>query len=407
MPVWGQAETPPDPASDLEDGEVDPERRAAFEQIARFTLAMEQIRRLHVEAGKEVDYGMLIDGAIEGMMSKLDPYSEYLENESVEDLRDETRGAFGGVGLVINRGPRFITVVSPVEDSPGWEAGLVAGDQIVAIEGESARGITVEEAVDRLRGEPGTEVRIRVRRPSENRSFDITLTRAVVKNRSVPDHRLLTDDIGYLRVKLFNDTTARLLRSELTELGKRGVKGVVLDLRGNPGGLLSSAIEVAGLFLPRETLVVYTRGKGDEPRREFFTSTRPHRLEPELAVLVNEGSASAAEIVSGALQDHGRAMLVGGKTFGKASVQSILPMPDGSALRLTTAQYFTPSDRLIQDEGIEPDVPVAMSMREWLRVREPFSDEWNWERDSQIEKAVELLRRRLSSDGDSEAGGED
>ncbi|MEX2606313.1 MAG: S41 family peptidase [Kiritimatiellia bacterium] len=374
----------------------------AFEEIARFTLALEQIHQRYLEAGEEVDYDDLIDGAIAGMMSKLDGYSDYMEGDSLKWLEETTRGRFGGVGVVINQEGDWITVVSPIEDSPGWEAGLLAGDQFVTIDGQSARGIGITGAVEKLRGEPGTDVDVRVRRPSENRIFEVTLTRSIIENPSVNEHRILEDGIGYLRVKTFTETTAQLLRRELTALNRKNVKRLVLDLRGNPGGLLDSAVEVAGLFLPLDTLVVYTRGRDESQRKEYRTTLPPHRLNPELVVLVNRGSASASEIVSGALQDYGRAVLVGQTTFGKASVQSIVPLPDGSALKLTTASYHTPHDREIHEKGIEPDERVEFSPRQWMQIQTGMREATDWEADPQLMRAVELLQGREDAADENE-----
>lgn len=402
--LWAQEEKSPPmdlPVDVIEEGVEEDDHRKAFEQLARFTLAMEQIHRLHSSTDNEASYEKLVDAAIKGMMSELDNYSGYMEDDNLRELRDKTRGAFVGVGVVINRGPRYVTVVSPIEDSPGWEAGLAAGDQIAAIDGESAKGASLEAVVDRLKGEPGTDVEVRIRRPSENRSFSVTLTRRLVENKSVANHQVLDNSVGYVRIKTFTQNTARLMRGELTGLKKKGVEKMILDLRGNPGGLLESAVEVAGLFLPLDTLVVYTEGAREEKRKEYRTPTRPHRLEPELIILVNEGSASAAEVVSGALQDYKRARLVGTQTFGKASVQSIIPLPDGSALRLTTAQYFTPNERQIHEIGIEPDETVALSMPQWLRLRGRNLEESEWEKDPQLKRAVELLLADLDS-GDEE-----
>jgi carboxyl-terminal processing protease len=276
----------------------------------------------------------------------------------------------------------------------------LAGDEIVQIDGQSARGIGISEAVEKLRGEPGTDVEVRIHRPSENRNFNVTLTRSIIENPSVNEHRILEEGIGYIRVTTFTETTARLLRRELTALNRKQVKGLVLDLRGNPGGLLRSAVEVAGLFLPQGTLVVYTQGREDTERENYRTSIPPHRLDPKLVVLVNRGSASASEIVAGALQDHGRARLVGQPTFGKASVQSLLPLPDGSALKLTTASYFTPNDREIHEKGIEPDEEVAFSMRRWLILQRGLRDGEGWEEDPQMVRAVEWLREADAVDGE-------
>jgi carboxyl-terminal processing protease len=376
--------------------EVSREHQVALEQMARFTLALEQIRRLHAGSGAEVDYETLIDNAIAGMMSKLDRHSSYLDTKDAQSMKAESQGVFGGIGVVISLVNNGIAVVSPIEDSPGWTAGLLARDVIVDIDGTPTRGMTVEAASALLRGDPGTEVKLKVRRPGENKVLEFALTRAIIETRPVQRHRVLTEEIGYIRVNSFAQNTAALLREEMTALNKRNMRGLVLDLRGNPGGLLESAVEVAGLFLPKGTLVVFTKGREAEGRKDYLTHTRSHRFQPALVILVNEGSASASEVVSGALRDHQRAKLVGKKTFGKASVQSILPLPDGSALRLTTATYFTPSEKEIHEKGIVPDVEVSLPMRLWRELQEAPAEGWEWKNDPQLLKAVELLQEALA-----------
>ncbi len=403
--LWAQEEAPAGTMPDLlepEGEETVPDERIALEQMARFTLALEQIHRLHASSGNPVTYEELIDGAISGMTGKLDRYSDYLEGSSLERLQDQTRGSFVGIGVVINQGPRFIRVVSPIEGSPSWDAGIAAGDLITSVDGDSMRDLPMDQVVNRLKGEPGTEVTVGLRRPGERRNFQVKLTRRLIENRSVGTYELLEEKIGYVRVKTFSQDTAQLLRKEMTGLVKKDVEGLVLDLRGNPGGLLGAAVDVANLFLPKETLVVFTQGNEPESRKDYFTESRPHRLNPKLIVLVNEGSASASEVVSGALQDHDRARLVGMKTFGKASVQSILPIPGGSALKLTTAMYYTPSEREIHEVGLEPDEEVSLPMHRWLRMRNRPAENWNWEEDPQLKRAVELLREDLGIEKDEE-----
>ncbi len=393
MPLSAELPDPSVPPGDTSALEppVSREHQEALQQMARFTLALEQIRRLHASKGEEIRYEVLVDHAIEGMMSGLDRFSSFLDSDDARSMREESQGAFGGIGVVIQSLQQWITVVSPIEDSPGWEAGLLAHDRIVAIDGESTRGMTVEGASARLRGRPGTEVHLRVSRSGREAPLDLTLVRAVIETRPVQRLRMLNPDTGYIRVNSFARNTAPLLRQELTALSKRKARRLVLDLRGNPGGLLDAAVEVASLFLPRGTLVVYTLGREEADRTDHVTKNRPHRFAPELVVLVNEGTASAAEIVSGALQDHRRARIVGRRSFGKASVQSILPLPDGSALRLTTGYYYTPSHRAIHEKGIVPDVEVDLSALIWREVANAPAENWDWSPDSQIRKAVELL----------------
>jgi carboxyl-terminal processing protease len=384
----------------LEEG-VKAEEKLRVEQMARFTLAMEQIHERYVAAGKPITYQELIDGAIDGMMSRLDSYSTFIGTEDLQMFQETTQGEFGGIGVVINRQGSWVTVVSPIEDSPGWEAGLQPGDRFVKIGGEDAEGFTVQQAVQRLRGEPGSEVEVEMFRRSENLTYTVTLVREIIETPSVEPHEVLQEGVGYLRVTLFAEDTARRIRRELTAMGREGVTSVILDVRGNPGGLMTAAVEVAGLFLPNETLVVYTVGKEGGRENEYRTEARPHRLEPELVVLVNGGSASAAEIVAGALQDEGRATLVGSTTFGKASVQSVVPMPDGSALKLTTATYYTPSGREIHENGIVPDVQVPFSIGRWVQSD---WDDVSWKTDPQIVRAVKVVTGQSAQEQDEHSG---
>jgi carboxyl-terminal processing protease len=381
----------------LPEPSVSEEDTLRVEQMIRFTMALEQIHERYVEAGESVSYEDLIDGAISGMMSRLDPYSEFMELEDLQTFQETTQGEFGGIGVVINRRGNWVTVVSPIEGSPGWEAGLQPGDRFVEIDGESAEGYSVQQAVQKLRGIPGTEVSVRLSRPSENSSFQVTLTREIIETPSVEPHRILEEGIGMVRVTLFAEDTAQRVRRELTAMGRKDVTSVVLDLRGNPGGLLHAAVDVAGLFLPPDSLVAYTQGKEEELHKEYRTSSRPHRMKPDLVILVNGGSASASEIVSGALQDLNRATIVGTTTFGKASVQSLVTLPDGSALKMTTATYFTPSGREIHQKGIEPDENVVFPMGRWFRLQ---ADEANWELDPQMKKAVEIFRSKSEDSGE-------
>ncbi len=384
--------------SSMEDA-LSEDHKEALEEMARFTVAMEQIRRLHVEGGGQEDLGYkeLVDAAIAGMMGRLDRFSSYVSGRDVEDLKVETQGEFGGIGAVVSSDGRWIRIVSAIEEGPSWDAGLQPQDQVIEIDGESVRGWTVQQAVDKLRGPPGSEVKLRLRRPGENRVFEVSLARQVIRTRSVRKHVLLEPGIGYVRVSSFADPTADLLRRELTALDKAGAESLILDLRGNPGGLLRAAVEVSALFLPKDSLVVKTKGREGEVKSEYRTQTRPHRLDPKLVVLINRGSASASEIVSGALQDSDRAEIIGEKSFGKASVQSILPLPDGSALRLTTATYYTPSAREIHGKGIEPDERVRFSLGRLRQLQMIPASERDWAGDPQVQKALEWLRADDSS----------
>jgi carboxyl-terminal processing protease len=376
----------------------------AYEKIALFTRVLEQIRANYVDPSK-AGYDQLIDGALSGMLQSLDPHCEFMDLESYSAMKDDTSGQFGGLGIVVSLRDGLLTVVAPMEDTPSYRAGMLAGDRIVEIDGQPADRLDLSDAVKALRGAPGTRVVLRVLRgrSDELKSFD--LVREKIELRTVKDARLVGDDIGYLRITQFSEPTADLLREEIDRLVEQGLRGLVLDLRNNPGGLLSSAIEVSQLFLERGDEVVSTLGRTGRQDKPYLARGRTHYRFP-LAILVNSASASASEIVAGALQDHQRAVLVGEKTFGKGSVQSVVPLDDGTAIRLTTAKYYTPSHRVIHEHGIEPDIVVAMppeDLRDLMMVRAHPGD---WEftelsddererlravRDPQLDRAVDLL----------------
>lgn len=371
----------------------------AFEAMELFTLALEQIRRNYVDVD-QTSYSNLVHGALQGMLESLDAHSSFLNVDAYEGMRDDTKGQFGGLGIVITMRDGVLTIVSAMEDTPGFRAGLMYGDRIVEIDGETTEGLDLQDAVDRLRGEPGTRVTITIERgePAETESIDIT--RADIQVPVVKDTRMLDNRIGYTRIVTFNEQTADLLEQKLGELETAGMEALVLDLRNNPGGLLSAAIDVAQLFLDRGDEIVSTQSRDDE---QVFRSRSRAKVKVPMAILVNGGSASGSEIVAGALQDHKRAVLVGEKTFGKGSVQSVLPLKDGSALRLTTARYYTPSDRAIHDRGIEPDIVVPMDPEDWNRLMIQRAREENPEAfpdlelpdepvtDRHIERAKEML----------------
>jgi len=343
----------------------------AYDAIALFTQVLEEVHRSYVDTD-EAGYDALIRHALSGMLQELDPYSQFLDKETYKDIQDDTSGHFGGVGIVISLKKGLLTVVSPMEDTPGFRAGILSGDIIVEVDGEETRDQGLSDAVKKMRGEPGTDVLLKILRPSTHHIEEITITRETIDVASVKDAEMVRDGIGYIRVTQFNEPTGTALKAELETLVKEGMNGLVLDLRGNPGGLLTSAAEVAELFLPRGELIVFTKGRNASTDGDPFVSTgRAHYTAKDfpMVILVNHASASASEIVAGALQDHKRAMLVGEKTYGKGSVQSIRPLEDGSAIKLTTAKYYTPSERVIHDNGIEPDHTVVMSMEDLFQLR--------------------------------------
>ncbi len=311
---------------------------------------------------QEVENEELIEGAISGMLRTLDPHSSYLNPDAYKELQVETKGSFGGIGIEITIRDGVLTVVSPLEGTPAYELGIEAGDQILRVDGEPTKDMSLMEAVKKMRGPKGTRVVLTIMREGFTTPKDFVITRATIAIKSVRT-KILEPGYGYLRLSQFQSTTLRDLRQALVKLEKenRPMKGLVLDLRNNPGGLLDQAVKASDEFL-NEGLIVYTGGrlKSQDMRFEAHRNTKPHAY--PIVVLVNEGSASAAEIVAGALQDHKRAVVVGVKTFGKGSVQTVMPLRNGAALRLTTALYYTPSGRSIQAKGIEPDIVVKRQL---------------------------------------------
>lgn len=311
---------------------------------------------------EEVKVDDLVNGAIKGMLQTLDPHSSYLTPDMMKQVEVETRGMFGGLGIEIGIKDGVLTVIAPIEDTPAFRAGLKSMDQIVRIEKEPTKDLTVMDAVKRLRGDPGTKVTIWILREGFTEAKPFTITRDIIKIKSVKS-KPLGDGIGYVKLLQFQQDSDEEVEKAVQALLKEkdGLRGLVLDLRNNPGGLLDQAVKVADMFID-SGLIVYTDGRLENQKSKWFAHTEGTYTRFPMVVLVNAGSASASEIVSGALQDHGRAILLGTKTFGKGSVQTILPLEDGSALRLTTARYYTPNGRSIQATGIEPDIEVRDGM---------------------------------------------
>jgi len=326
-----------------------------YKDIKTFSEVLDMVRKNYVD---EVDTTNLMQGAINGMIRSLDPHSSFMTPELYKELEVETQGQFGGVGIEIMLIKDILTVVSPIEDTPAFRAGLKPGDQILKIDGKSTKDITIMEAVKQLRGAKDTKVTITIIREDMATPKDITLTRAIIQVKSVK-HKKLEDNFSYIRIAAFQDRTADDLRKALKELDDKNkpMKGLILDLRNDPGGLLTQAIDVSDIFLKSGT-IVSTRGRVKAMETKSVAKNDHIEISCPIVVLVNEGTASAAEIVAGALQDNARALIVGTQTFGKASVQTVIPLEDGSALKLTTARYYTPNGRSIQAEGITPDIIV-------------------------------------------------
>ena len=328
----------------------------AYSKLKIFGDVLSIIQSSYVE---EVNMDNLVKGAINGMVETLDPHSSYLTPEMLKQVEVETKGIFGGLGIEIGMKDGVLTIIAPIEDTPAARAGLKSGDRIVRIEKETTKSMNVMDAVKRLRGEPGTKVSITISREGVPEPKVYTLTRELIKIRSVKS-RPLEDGLGYIRLIQFQQDSHQEVERALQEFlkSKSGLKGLILDLRNNPGGLLDQAVRVADEFI-ESGLIVYTDGRVEAQKTKYSARKEGTHTGFPIVVLVNAGSASASEIVAGALQDHGRAIIIGTRTFGKASVQTILPMDDGSALRLTTARYYTPNGRSIQAKGIEPDIVVS------------------------------------------------
>lgn len=338
--------------------------RDAYASLDTFANIIHMVQRHYVE---DVTTEDLIQGAIDGMMSSLDPHSAYLTPELYRELQVDTRGSFGGLGIEITVREDVLTIITPLEDTPAHKAGVKPGDQIIKIDDQLTKGMTLMEAVALMRGPKGTDVILTLRRDGAADLLDTRITREIIKVKSVKDAKLYQDKYGYIRVTQFQDGTSRELADAIAKLQKEvggpdKLEGLVLDLRLNPGGLLNEAVKVSDLFLDAG-LIVYTEGRVENQKQRFLAQNDGDEGDRAMVVLIDEGSASASEIVAGALQDHKRAVIVGTQSFGKGSVQTILPLDRDSALRLTTAKYYTPSGRSIQATGIEPDVVVDRNVR--------------------------------------------
>jgi carboxyl-terminal processing protease len=367
-----------------------------YKYLRIFTDALRIVKENYVE---QVSMKDLIYGALNGMTKSLDPFSSFFTPKQYESFRQETEGEFGGVGIEIGMEKGRPVVISPIEGTPAFRAGIKAGDVILEVNGEDTSNMSLIDVVQRIRGKVGTKVQLTIYRKGMEKPMKIELERALIKIESVRWTTL--GDVGYIKLSQFNENVSVQVERALKELTSQKVKGVILDLRNDPGGLLSEAVNVADLFLPEGRLVVYTRSRNGETQKYFARRKTVVPDELPVIVLINKGSASASEIVAGALQDYKRAVILGEKSFGKASVQNIIPLEDGSALKLTVAHYYTPLGRLIHNKGIVPDVQVAMdeNQEEALQeaIRQKRLEGKNGlilipEKDPQLSKAIELIR---------------
>ena len=339
-----------------------------YRNVEQFRDVLEVVNRQYVDA-EAASLEKLTQAALSGMLSSLDPHTDFLPAKQFDSLRTETSQEYGGLGIQVElRGGRM-TIIAPISGSPADKAGLARGDQILKVNGESIEGLGLDAMIERLRGKPGTTVTVSVFRPSTDSTRDYRIVRRLIETKSVESVQLLDHGIGTVTITNFYEKTGDEFADALGELEKQGMQALILDLRNNPGGLLSAAVEVAGLFFNRGELIVYTQGRDAASRQNLNSRNRSGAKAYPVAILMNSGSASASEIVAGALQDAGKAVIVGETSFGKGLVQSILPLRGGDAIRMTTSQYFTPKGRQIQERGVKPDIELVIPVEEESRVR--------------------------------------
>jgi len=371
-----------------------------YRELDIFAEGLATIEEKYVEDKSPQD---LVYGAMEGMLLSLDAYSQFLTPEDYKNLMVETEGQFGGLGIEITIRNGLLTIVSPIEDTPAWQAGIEAGDIILKIDGELTKSITLNEAVKKLRGKPKTKVTLTIVRDREEilerKVFDVTIERDIIKIKDIKRAMILEDDIGYVKISEFRENTAKDLAKALASINKEKMKALIIDVRNNPGGLLSSAIDISSQFLEDGKLIVSTRSRsGPEQtyKSRFFTKKY---LDIPIVVLINKGSASGSEILAAALRENNRAVLLGETTFGKGSVQTIIPVSDGSALRLTTSKYYTPSGASIHEKGVEPDVMVekeeVKDNKEDVFEKLDRKSEFDYQKDYQILRALDLIKGLL------------
>ncbi|MEM6811866.1 MAG: S41 family peptidase [Pseudomonadota bacterium] len=379
-----------------------------YRQLNLFGDVFERVRAQYVEPLTDEQ---LIESAVQGMLSDLDPHSAYLDEEDFEDMQVQTRGEFGGLGIEVSMENGFVKVVSPIDDTPAFKAGIQAGDFITHLDSEPVMGLTLSEAVDKMRGKVGKPIVLTVVREGADEALEVEIIRDIIKIQSVRS-RVEQEDIGYLRITVFNQNTEAGLKKAIKEIQEEvgdNLVGYVLDLRNNPGGLLDQAIVVSDAFLDKGE-IVSTRGRNERDTKRDNSTPGDLTEGKPIVVLINEGSASASEIVAGALQDHRRALVVGMPSFGKGSVQTIIPLPGHGAMRLTTARYYTPSGRSIQAEGIDPDIEIENARLTKINGRftreedlrgaldndeddeDSENDENEEETDYQLNRAIDLLR---------------
>ncbi len=348
---------------------VNADEHSHYTQIKTFAESLSLVKKNYVE---EVEEKELVYGAIKGMLNSLDPHSSFMPPESFKEMQIDTKGEFGGLGIQIGIKDKMLTIIAPIEDTPAEKAGVHAGDIIIKINGESTKDLSLQDAVSKLRGPKGTKVTITIIREGLGKPLDIAMIRDIIILKSIKS-RVIDERIGYVKLTQFQERSADDLQKALKELSEKSINALILDLRNNPGGLLKGAVDVTSQFLPSGKLVVYIKGRNGD--KQNFDTVNGHKYyDYPMVVLVNGGSASASEIVAGALQDWGKAIVLGTQTFGKGSVQTVIPLSDGSALRLTTARYYTPKGRSIQTTGITPDIVVKIETKNGAKTHPVYRE---------------------------------
>jgi len=392
-----------------------------YKQVELFSDTIAIIQKEYVDETKTKD---LIYGSLKGMLGSLDPHSQFMDPDAYNELKVDTQGKFGGLGIEITIKDGLLTIITPIEDTPAWKAGLKPGDRIVKIGDVLTRDMTLSDAVKKMRGKTGEVVNLTILRDSEKKLLDFKIIRDIIKIKDIKHARILEDGIGYIRLIEFRENTVQELNNALGTLTKQGMDALIIDLRNNPGGLLDVAVKITGKFLPPNKKIAYTKGRprkdaahprGEQNNQdlEFYSDVKNTNSDLPLVILINEGSASGSEIVAGALQDYKRAIIIGTKSFGKGSVQTVIPLSDGSALRLTTSHYFTPSGKIINGKGITPDILVDEKkddetqakeknvkkadeifdeIQDKLKEDKPSEDSFNYKDDQQIMRAINALQ---------------
>ena len=378
-------------------GSRDNKKNDLYKQVELFSDSLAIIQEEYVDQSKPKD---LIYGALKGMLASLDPHSQFLNPEDFNELKIETEGKFGGIGIEITTKDNMLTVITPINDTPAWRSGIKAGDRIVKIYDRLTQGMNLTDAVKLMRGKPGETLKLSVLRDREKKMLDFVIKRDVIKIKDVKYAQILEDGIGYIRLTEFRENTFTQLNTALSSLAKQNINALILDLRNNPGGLLEEAAKITGKFIPYGQLIVYTKGRKISEDVKFTADVKNPIINLPMVVLINEGSASGSEVVAACLQDYKRAMIIGSKSFGKGSVQAIIPLGDGSALKLTTSKYFTPSGKVIHGNGVTPDIIVEAGKKQDDTAELPentakkaFDPNFlDYKSDNQIQSAISALK---------------